>query len=202
MLFHYMHSYCGGRLLTGLYNPQERSLTPGYVWETCAKNYQSPLDGGNTKVDPYPYLPNDFVEFLQILRKFTFAGMGPDGYQGMIIAVTNSVQTTARDRYLPDAGFRQVGKYSKVGAANCITWIGDYREDIYPILMKVKDYQPKDEIKNESKFSRPTPPVQPRADFNSQQPSVQMYDTVRNSTVQTLRPATRRESPRGGSTSW
>jgi hypothetical protein len=205
MQIHYIHSYCGGRLLTGLYNPQAASLTPGYVWEKCAKNWTTPWDGNYAKGDPCYNLPGDFVEFLQILKKFTYHKLGKDGYQGMILAVTNSAQTVASQRYLPDAGFKNIGSHGKHHASpKCITWIADYRNDVYPILEKVPDYS---EVKREAKFAKISEPVavQPRAtgsipatpeythmEYPAPRPQPSVQDTIRDRAFQAFSTSTRR----------
>lgn len=202
MMIHYMHSYCGGRLITGLYNPNVNTQTPGYCWEKSTTGWSAPSNGTNEKADPCPYLPADFVEFLQILRKFCYTHHGPENYQGMLLAVTNSEQRIAAERYLPDAGFKEAGRHSKSGyGAKCITWIGDYRKDIFPILQKVPDYT-KGKV-NEAKFAQPVrvapvlttaaipdrPAPQP---FNTV-PMQSVQDQIRNRAQQTLSPSGRRQ---------
>lgn len=211
MLFHYMHSYCGGRLLTGLYNPTGVSLTPGHVWNTCAKDFKGPHDGSNARNDPCPHLPADFVEFLQVLKKFTHFHAGKEGFQAVIFAVTNRDQTTASQRFLPDAGFEQIGAFTKSeGYPNCISWIVDYRKVLYPILAKVKDFE---EVKNAPKFAgtpasinqsiQPEPHLgresgrytRPTTGYTlSSQPIPTMQDEIRHRSEQTLSASTRRQS--------
>lgn len=208
MLFHYMHSYCGGRLLTGLYNPVGVSLTPGHVWNTCAKDFKGPHDGSNARNDPCLHLPADFVEFLQVLKKFTHFSHGKDGFQAVIFAVTNRDQTTASERFLPDAGFEQIGAFTKSeGYSNCISWIVDYRKVLYPILAKVKDFE---EVKNAPKFAgtpasinqpiQPIPNRRPAVDRSyadrpyNPQPIPTVQDEIRYRAEQTLGASTRRQS--------
>jgi hypothetical protein len=192
--------YCGGRIIAGLYNPHPTThREPGDVYKASlgllgVKPWGGPSFSLN-EPDPHPYLPLDFVEFLQILRKFCYADHGQEGYQGVIYAVTNSSQTQAQ-KWLPDVGFKKTGEYSKTSYNhNCISWAADYRKDMYPILQKVPDYvDKKATLKNEApKFARPTGTQIPQREIPQPMPTT-VYDTVRDSAQQTLSAAASRQS--------
>jgi hypothetical protein len=176
--------YCGGRIIAGLYNPTTQWSLPGQVFKQCTKDFK--LETNLSANDLCPYLPNDFVEFLQILRHFCMVDRGKEGIQGVLYAVTNSQQTVAQ-KFLADAGFKAMGKYSKGnGAGMCITWHGDYRNDVYPILEKVPNYRDKQvELKN-AKFSASTYPAQPPP--QPRPPAQPMPNPFRDIAIEALRP--------------
>lgn len=172
--------YCGGRFISGFYNPQ--NYPPGHVYKMSTHNWNAPAISTN-RIDPCIYLPNDFVEFLQILRRFLYTSHGLDGFQGVVYAVTNPQQTTA-PKYLKDAGFEAVGSFKKGVRQNaCTSWIGDYRGKIYPILSKVPDFIEKIP---DAKF-KPIETVQIAM-------PAQVQNTIRDIAQQTLSTANGRES--------
>lgn len=184
MLIHYMHSYCGGRLITGLYNPRnsDNEGKPPRVFELCARNWSEPADGRNNTADNWPYLPSTVEEFQQILKKFLYVEHGKEGFQGVVFAVTNNEQTVA-PKYLEASGFKVGGKFKKhIASNNCITWIGDYRNDMYPILSKVPNYTG---VKSESKFKSAS--VDPLSTLSRPMPI-----PIRDSAQQTLSTPSRR----------
>lgn len=132
--------YCGGRILSGLYTDTgSLKYKPGDLYKIGVENRAKNIDFGE-KGDNHPYIPNTLLEFQHILRLYCYTENGRDGYQGVIIAVTNGGQKQAAD-YLEQTGFKNMGAYSKHGLIkpNCILWIGDYVKDVYPIL---KDLPP------------------------------------------------------------
>lgn len=135
----YVPLFCGGRLLVGLYSVrpfEERVIIDEKICNSAIVSLQDYGQNG----DLCPYIPSTLELFQSCLRMMLNADKGKEGYQGIVTAVTNSVQTQAEE-YLLATGFKPVIKTSKiVNGRKCTTWIGDYLNDIYPILSKVPNY--------------------------------------------------------------
>lgn len=137
MKLYYVPYYCGGKFLTGLYNPE--AVTFEQMHKHVADH--SVPEASATVGDKYPYVPNTLLGFQQILRLLLKANRGRDyGQQGTVYAVTIPVQTLAA-KYLKETGFKEAIMTQKYpGASKCVTWLGDYRKDIFPILKDVPDF--------------------------------------------------------------
>lgn len=132
-------TYCGGRILTGLYRPQDvgHSTNDEKLWEQYAKAIKS----GNT---PPASVPNDLELFKWILRQISTGGQLKACTAqaiGTIIAVTNSSQSLAA-KHLAACGFTEVASNEKYkGYGVCKTWIVDYHAVLFPLLKDME--QPK-----------------------------------------------------------
>jgi len=185
--------YCGGRFLAGLYNtPNNRQWDiPGYLLEKVRVQHGLRPAAYTNDADEYPYVPRTLLEFQQILKILLSVGTNKDaGIQGVVYAVTNSEETQA-PAFLEASGFKSHGKFTKHSAYGlCTTWIGDYRDVMFPILSKVPDFQMPG-VKSESKFkieSERHPSARPWATETGPtiQP-VEMQNAVRRSQEQMVR---------------
>lgn len=139
MILEVFPSYCGGRILKGLWAVEDvedkevirRSLR--YFKELPSFNPDRfPSSGTNY----YNFAPNDLINFQKLL-KFMISKMPT---VGVIFAVTNPQQNNTKIvKHLDSTGFKAIGKYSKLGSreALCTSWVGDYHRDIKPILDKI-----------------------------------------------------------------
>ena len=139
MILEVFPSYCGGRILKGLWvdstTKDEDTINRSLRFFKELPNFNPdyfPASGNHY----YLYAPNDLVNFQKLL-KFMISMMPT---VGGIFAVTNSQQNNTKIvKHLDSTGFEAIGKYSKLGTdyALCTSWVGDYHKDIKPILDKI-----------------------------------------------------------------
>lgn len=139
MILEVFPSYCGGRILKGLWvdstTKDEDTINRSLRFFKGLPNFDPnrfPVSGDRF----YQFAPKDLVNFQKLL-KFMISMMPT---VGVIFAVTNPQQNnTCIVKHLDSTGFKAIGKYSKLGTdyALCTSWVGDYHKDIKPILDKI-----------------------------------------------------------------
>jgi hypothetical protein len=137
-------SYCGGRLLWGLWT---NHIAPPRGWyEHIDKNWTT----GNNKPgqDAYgspdiwsAYCPSDLLLFQQILKNIMGNKIGRDQC-AVLIAVTSNINQREGVRLLEGTGFKKAFTGRKNPYGNeCTTWFGDMHGSVWPILSEVPSYE-------------------------------------------------------------
>lgn len=122
-------TYCGGRILTGLYNSDRRILPDGKL----IHNLLDPKVHGYSKPAGVPTEFENFLYILKLLCSSDMSGRHPMPL-GTLIAVTNKGQTVAAS-HLEKAGFTMVANTEKTtGYGYCKTWAIDFRKKLWPML--------------------------------------------------------------------
>ncbi len=154
----YVPSYCGGKLLVGMYSSNAPWTADMYK---DAVRFQNKLNGqdsysnqlsywgsnGNNDSDKAAFskvsgrVPNTTEDFAYHLR----ALLGTvDNVVGTLTAVTNGSQRTAA-KFLKECGFVEAAKTEKYeGYGYCITWVGDVNKKVLPTINKLigEKYKP------------------------------------------------------------
>lgn len=131
--------YCGGRFLCGLYEHQRAKEHDDLIVSRCLEEFNINPMGFSNQADPYPYVPYDLLKFQQLLKHILNIRIKDSDGCGIAVvyAVTNGAQKVA-ERHLAASGFKIAAKASKYTYYEpCTTWIGDFHNDIFPILTKI-----------------------------------------------------------------
>lgn len=150
----YFPWYCGGRILVGLWVENSLGTSRKFCDENAYKNSLEQQPNCGTKLDSaYTFCPWDLDLFKSLLKEITGGYLhGKNASIGVIVAVTNPGQTVAA-KNLSACGFKPSGSYKKHAIANeCITWLGDWRNDIWPTIADTK--KPGFIIENKPKFAQ------------------------------------------------
>jgi hypothetical protein len=151
--------YCGGQLVIGLHtHPSADDNAVIRMSIDDQKNYHEAQNQNRHYFSQNcQYAPKDLIKFQQLIRRLSGYDASNEIQIGSLIAVTNGAELLSAE-HLQKTGFKLAGRFNKndfyanngnniTGYAWCAMWVGDWRNDIRPILHKVPKWEDPNEIK-------------------------------------------------------